>query len=244
MQDALSKASVYIDRRIMDGSKLRITLPHAEHILIVALSAAVVAHQINSDEAFVEQAFVCGLLHDIGRYIVDEKASKYPHTIAGYERCMKLRISSVAPVCLTHAILDYANKQEYPDYTDAQLDWVNDKMSHIKRTFYDDLVMLIDLHCRGDQVMRIEDRLAKNKQFYHIKSEDYCQKYLKLDADFKQKYGVDVYNACRFVYACKKSMFKRLMPYCHGWLRYVCGDRNVVREYPLDVQQQLWSWSR
>lgn len=244
MAEALNKASVYIDRRVLDGSKPSITLPHAEHILIVALSAAVVAHQICKDDEFVSRAFICGLLHDIGRYIVDEKASKYPHTIAGYERCMKLKISFVAPICLTHAILDYASHQEYPDYTDVQLDWVNEKMSHITRSFYDDLVMLIDLHCRGDQVMKIQDRLAKNQQFYHIESPDYCKKYMDLDARFKEKYNVDVYNACRFVYANKKAMFKQLAPYCHGLLRYVCGDTSVANQYPPQVRQQLLSYSR
>ena len=239
MQEALNKASVYIDRRIMDGSKPSITLPHAEHILIVAIAAAVIARIVKQDDTCVEQAFVCGLLHDIGRYIVDEKAAKYPHTIAGYERCKKFKITSVAQVCLTHSILDGVTKQEYPDYTEEQLDWVNKKMTTINRNFYDDLVMLIDLHCRGNQVFTIKDRLEKNKSFYNIHSDHYCEKYLNLQADFVNKYHVDIYQVCRYVVEHKQSLFRKLMPYCHGWLRYVCGDESVVNEYPLQLQQQL-----
>ncbi len=183
MMRALSMASVYIDRRIDDGSRLAITLPHAAHILIVAASAAIITHQIkknNKDSLVdVEKAFVLGLLHDIGRYIVDENEAQYPHTIAGYDHCIKLHAASVAPICLTHAILDKATKEEYPRYTPEQLDFANEKISKIDRSFYDDLIMLIDLHCRGDQIFSIQDRLNKNKSFYNIQSDNYSSKYLE-----------------------------------------------------------------
>ena len=223
IQNALNKASVYIDRRIEDGSKLAITLPHATHILIVAISAYMIAYKIKKktqDTTIdVDKAFVCGLLHDIGRYIVDEKVAKYPHTIAGYDRCKKLKIPAVA---------NKAGADEYPDYSPAQLDFVNKTMSGLKRSFYDDLIMLVDLHCRGDQILPIKDRLAKNQKFYNIQANAYCKKYLDLYSDFTKKYGVDIYKICRFVSEHKERLFKQLLPYCHGWLRYVCGDKTVA----------------
>lgn len=232
IQNALNKASVYIDRRIEDGSKIAITLPHATHILLVAVSAYMIAYKIKKktrdDTIDVDKAFVYGLLHDIGRYIVDEKVAKYPHTIAGYDRCKKLKIPAVAPICLTHAVLDKASADEYPDYSPDQLKFVNDKMSCIKRSFYDDLIMLVDLHCRGDQILPIKDRLAKNQKFYNIQANAYCKKYLDLYSDFTKKYGVDIYKICRFVSEHKERLFKQLLPYCHGWLRYVCGDKTVA----------------
>ncbi|MBO7052984.1 MAG: HDOD domain-containing protein [Alphaproteobacteria bacterium] len=235
MQEAMNKASVYIDRRIEDGSKIAITLPHASHILIMAVSAYLIARQIKKqtkDETIdLEKAFVCGLLHDIGRYIVDERESKYPHTIAGYDRCKKLKIPGVAPVCLTHAILDKATHEEYPDYTPEQLKFVNDKMSKINRSFYDDLTMLVDLHCRGDQVFHIHDRLEKNIKMYNIQMDNYYDKYMALYNKFTSKYNVDIYRICRFVADHRKSIFKHLMPYCHGWLRYVCGDKSVAKDH-------------
>ena len=242
MQKALYEASEYIDQRIKDGSKLTITLPHAEHVLIVALSAAIIAHTLkkNNKHAFidVEQAFVCGLLHDIGRYIVDEQKSMYPHTISGYERCMKLNMPDVAQVCLTHAILDKATKEEYPAYTEKQINFVNEKMSNIQRNFYDDIIMLIDLHCRGNQVLAIEERLNKNRYFYNIKSENYCKKYLDLNADFSKKYGVDINKVCTFVVNHRKTMFEKLMPYCHGVLRYLCGDKIDIKMYVPALKSQ------
>ena len=234
MARALDMASVYIDRRVDSGSRLAITLPHAMHILIVAASAALITKMIkkHKDASLDEErAFVAGLLHDSGRYIVDEKEAGYPHPIAGYDRCIKLHAASVAPICLTHAILDKATVEEYPDYTDEQLKFVNDKMSTLTRSFYDDLIMLVDLHCRGDQVLPIQERLNKNKNFYNIKSQDYCEKYLKLYSQFTQKYDVDIYAVCRFVAEHKASIFRQYMPYCHGWLRYVCGDKTVADEY-------------
>lgn len=239
MQNALAHASAYIDRRIMDGSKLWITLPHAKHILIVAVSSAIIARRVNPDKEFVEKAFVTGLLHDIGRYIVDEKAAKYPHTIAGYERCKKLKIPFVAPVCLTHAVLDNATHAEYPDYTPEQLNWVNDKMSKIKRSFFDDLAMLVDLHCRGDMIFTIQDRLDKNKSFYKISTKDYSKKYMDLYNNFVKKYNIDIYAVCKYVAEHQDTIFKRLMPYCHGWLRYVCGDKSVAQSWPSSVLQHL-----
>lgn len=248
MRRALNMASVYIDRRVDYGSRLAITLPHAAHILIVAASAAMITHQIrmnnNGFSPDVEKAFVLGLLHDIGRYIVDENEAQYPHTIAGYDRCIKLHAASVAPICLTHAILDKATKEEYPRYTDHQLDFVNEKMSKINRSFYDDLIMLIDLHCRGDQVFSIQDRLNKNKNFYNIQSEDYSSKYLELYSEFTKKYNVDIYSVCRFVSENRKEIFKQFIPYCHGWLRYVCGDKSIANEYMASMQnaKMLEQW--
>ena len=242
MQKALYEASKYIDQRIQDGSKLKITLPHAEHVMIVALSAVIIARKINknANNVFIdeEEAFVCGLLHDIGRYIVDEQKSKYPHTISGYERCMKLNIPRVAQVCLTHAILDRVTKEEYPAYTENQIDFVNEKMSKIQRSFYDDLIMLIDLHCRGNQVLSIQERLNKNKVFYNITSENYCKKYLDVDAAFAKKYNVNIQQVCEFVVNHRKIMFKKLMPYCHGVLRYLCGDKIDINMYTAALKSQ------
>lgn len=242
MQKALYEASKYLDQRIQDGSKLTITLPHAEHVMIVALSAVMIARKINKNNnaGFIdeEEAFVCGLLHDVGRYIVDEQKSKYPHTISGYERCMKLNMPRVAQVCLTHAILDKATKEEYPAYTENQIDFVNKKMSEIQRNFYDDLIMLIDLHCRGNQVLPIQERLEKNKIFYNIKSDNYCKKYLDVDSEFSKKYNINIQEVCTFVVNHRKTMFKKLMPYCHGVLRYLCGDNIDINMYTSVLKSQ------
>jgi len=244
MQNALREASNYINKRIEDGSKPKITVPHAVHILIVAISAAVIARQINKKAGKnlinEERAFVYGVLHDIGRYIVDENKAGYPHTIAGYDLCMKLNMPLVAQICLTHAVLDTANVQEYPNYTAEQLDFINNKMTVIKRSLYDDLIMLIDLHCRGDKVLPIKERLNKNKLFYNIAAKDYSAKYLDLYSEFTKKYGIDIYQVCDFVATHKNIMFKKFIPYCHGWLRYVCGDNTALHNqlglsYKIDV---------
>ncbi len=64
MQKALYEASKYLDQRIQDGSKLTITLPHAEHVMIVAFSAVMIARKINKNNnaGFIdeEEACVCG----------------------------------------------------------------------------------------------------------------------------------------------------------------------------------------
>lgn len=71
--------------------------PWTSHSYNVAQAAKIIAENCNMDS---EKAFVCGLLHDIGRRT---GIAAVRHIIDGYDYAVSKGWNEVARVCLTHS---------------------------------------------------------------------------------------------------------------------------------------------
>lgn len=108
------------------------------HSLSVAKNAEIIAKAANLDS---EKAYICGLLHDIGR-----RAGIYGirHLFDGYDHLISLGQPEIAKICLTHSfpIKDVNTFFGKIDCTQEQLNFLD---RFLAETVYDDYDILIQL---------------------------------------------------------------------------------------------------
>lgn len=112
-----------------------------KHSYSAAESAKLIADNCKCLDS--EKAFVCGLLHDIGRR---NGVSAFRHTIDGYDYSISKGWDEVARVCLTHSfpIKDIEADIAKKDVTKEQYDFVNKYLNNIEYDDYDKLIILCD----------------------------------------------------------------------------------------------------
>jgi HD superfamily phosphohydrolase YqeK len=115
--------------------------PWTEHSRVVArVAETIAAHcHLNPDDAYV-----LGLLHDIGRF---EGPGDMHHIVAGYHLLMGKSYPRAARICLTHSF-PYQDIGAYSgktfDCTQEELLLVRETLSHAKYDSYDSLIQLGD----------------------------------------------------------------------------------------------------
>lgn len=114
-----------------------------------------------------EKAYVCGLLHDIGRR---NGVSALKHTIDGYEYAVSNGWDEVARVCLTHSFpvknieADIAKK----DITDEQYEFMKRYLENIDYNDYDKLIILCDALADAQGFCILEKRFVDTTRRYGI----------------------------------------------------------------------------
>ena len=188
---ALELASYYLQERIHHGSNVKIIFEHAVHIFNVAKIAENIAKQTGG-ELDPDTAYVLGLLHDIGR-IKDETVTKVPHGIEGYNYLKNNGYQAIAPICITHCFINKEFKlSDYPAYDAKLLCKVQRYLRTIEYNDYDRLIQLADLFSRGKEIMSIQQRLDRNKSFYHIENMSYDKNAFALRDYMNHKYRINV----------------------------------------------------
>lgn len=106
-----------------------------------------------------EKAYICGLLHDIGRY---EGVRELHHVIAGYTLLMENGYGDVAGVCLTHSF-PIPNLNMFGggglDCTDEEIDFIKNYINNNPYDDYDNLIQLSDALGTGQGITTIDSRL-------------------------------------------------------------------------------------
>ena len=110
-----------------------------KHSMSVGMNAKLIADKIDSLDS--NQAYVMGLLHDIGRR---EGNKSILHTIYGYNYMMGINQKEIARICLTHSypIQDVNTFLGKFDCTEEQKLFLS---NFIKNTVYDDYDRLIQV---------------------------------------------------------------------------------------------------
>ena len=123
---------------LLIGAKLN-PGPWIKHSLSVGLNAKLIADKIDILDS--NQAYVMGLLHDLGRR---EGVKSIMHIIDGYDYMMSINQKEIARICLTHSypIQDVNTFFGKFDCTEEQKIFLT---SFIKNTVYDDYDRLIQL---------------------------------------------------------------------------------------------------
>lgn len=140
-----------------------------------------------------EKAYICGLLHDIGRKFGKRHMG---HVSDGYSYMLSLGYDEVARICLTHSfknkrIDDYVGKI---DTTEKELKLIVDTLKKLEMDDYDLLIQLCDAIAGAEGVMNIEDRMNDVKRRYGHYSQTKWDSNIRLKKQFEDRMGQDIYT--------------------------------------------------
>ncbi len=167
--------------------------PWGNHCRLVALCAEKIAAAVGLDE---NKAYVCGLLHDIGRRF---GVRHLGHVTDGYFYMMSLGFDEVAKICLTHSfpcnsIDDYIGNF---DITSEELNLLQEKLKSVEFDDYDRLIQLCDSLAGGEFIMTIEERMNDVKNRYGFYPKAKWNKNLEIKDYFEEKLGKDIYSVIK-----------------------------------------------
>lgn len=128
-----------------------------QHSRSVAKNAMLIAEKTKIMDS--EQAYVMGLMHDIGRRA---GVKGILHIFDGYDYMMSIEQVELAHICLTHSfpIKDVNTYIGTYDCTSAQKEFLQDFLEHREYTDYDLLIQLCDAISLPDGACIMEKRLV------------------------------------------------------------------------------------
>ncbi len=177
--------------RLLEASYLLNPGPWREHSYCVARAAERIAAACGDIDP--DLAYLCGLLHDIGRRF---GKGHLRHVYDGWQFMEKLGFPRIARVCLTHSFKlqkldDYIGDH---DLTVEEEETVRDALSACRYDDLDLLIQLCDSIC-GTQVMKIEDRMLDVKRRYGgYYPQDKWNANLEILRAFEDRAGGDIYQ--------------------------------------------------
>lgn len=113
------------------------------------------------------KAYICGLLHDIGRR---NGVSALRHTIDGYDYAISKGWDEVARVCLTHSfpVKDIEADIAKKDVSDEQYQFMKHYLENIEYDDYDKLIILCDALADAQGFCILEKRFVDTTRRYGI----------------------------------------------------------------------------
>ena len=174
--------------------------PWTEHSFNVAEAAKIIARHSGLD---AEKAFVCGLLHDIGRRT---GIAQTRHIIDGYDYAMSKGWDEVARICLTHSfpIKDIEADIAKKDITDEQYNFIKNFLENIEYDDYDKLIILCDALATADSICILEKRFVDVSRRYGIYpcTLDRWNKTYEYKEYFEKKIGDSIYKILPDIEEC------------------------------------------
>lgn len=139
--------------------------PWTDHSKNVAKAASLIAEHCEGLDS--EKAFVCGMLHDIGRRT---GIAAVRHIIDGYDYAMSKGWDEAARVCLTHSfpVKDIDADIGKKDITDRQYDFIRDYLNNLEYDDYDKLIILCDALADANGFCILEKRFIDTTRRYGI----------------------------------------------------------------------------
>ena len=136
--------------------------PWTQHSENVAKAAEIIAAHCSLD---AEKAFVCGLLHDIGRRA---GWSAVRHIIDGYDYLTEKGWDEAARVCLTHSfpVKDIEKDIGKKDITSEQYAFIRRFLEETEYDDYDKLIILCDSLATADGFCILEKRFVDTTRRY------------------------------------------------------------------------------
>ena len=139
--------------------------PWTGHSYNVAKAAEIIAEHCGHLDS--EKAFVCGLLHDIGRRT---GIAAVRHIIDGYDYAISQGWDEVARVCLTHSfpVKDIEADIGKKDITQAQYNFIDEFLQGLEYDDYDKLIILCDALADANGFCILEKRFIDTTRRYGI----------------------------------------------------------------------------
>lgn len=143
----------------------------------------------------VEQAYVLGLLHDIGRYA---GVSSERHLIDGYRYCMDRGWEKAAQICISHAFMiqDINTSIGVFDVSDEDYQFMQAFIANAEYDDYDKLVQLCDSLALPTGFCLLEKRFVDVTIRYgvHPSTIERWKKILEIKEYFEKKIGCSIYE--------------------------------------------------
>lgn len=166
--------------------------PWTKHSYHVADAARIIAEKCSMDS---DKAFVCGLLHDIGRRT---GIAAVRHIIDGYDYAVSKGWDEVARVCLTHSfpVKDIEADIGKKDISQQQYDFIKNYLNGLVYDEYDKLIILCDALADADGFCILEKRFIDTTRRYGIYpfSVDRWNMTYEYKAYFENKIGSSIYS--------------------------------------------------
>lgn len=166
--------------------------PWTMHCWHAAEAAENIARQCSGMDA--EKAFVCGLLHDIGRRT---GIAATRHIIDGYDYAISRGWDEIARVCLTHSfpVQDIEADIGQKDITREQYDFINCFLQSVTYDDYDKLIILCDALADAKGFCILEKRMIDTARRYGVFpfSVDRWDRTFAYKAYFEEMTGQSVY---------------------------------------------------
>ena len=136
-----------------------------DHSLHVAMAAEHIANAVGTLDA--DKAYVCGLLHDIGRRT---GVCAVRHIIDGYDYCSSRGWDEAARICLTHSfpVKDLEMDIGKKDITQEQYRFIKAYLERIEYDDYDKLIILCDSLGAADGFCILEKRFVDTTRRYGV----------------------------------------------------------------------------
>lgn len=171
-----------------------------KHSCNVANAAEIIARSCKMDS---EKAYVCGLLHDIGRRT---GIAAVRHIIDGYEYAISRGWDEIARVCLTHSFpikdidADIGNK----DITTEQYKFIKEFLNSLVYDEYDKLIILCDALADANGFCVLEKRFIDTARRYGIYtfSVDRWNKTYEYKEQFEKIIGKSIYTLLPDIEKC------------------------------------------
>jgi hypothetical protein len=167
--------------------------PWADHSRYVARACEAIAEhceQLSSD-----QAYILGLLHDIGRYA---GVSSEKHLLDGYRYCMDRGWEKAAQICISHAFMiqDIHTSIGEFDVSADDYQFMKTWISHAVYDAYDRLVQLCDALALPTGFCLLEKRFVDVTIRYgiHPSTIDRWKKILEIKECFEKEIGCSIYT--------------------------------------------------
>ena len=167
--------------------------PWADHSRYVALACRNIAARCpDLDE---EEAYLYGLLHDIGRYagVTSER-----HLLDGYRYCKARGWDKAAQICISHAFMvkDIASSIGVFDMPPEDTEFMAEFVNNAVYDDYDRLVQLCDALALPAGFCLLEKRFVDVTIRYgvHPATVERWKAILAIKADFEAKMGCSIYD--------------------------------------------------
>lgn len=175
--------------------------PWTKHSKNVGLAAKYIAEACGTLDS--EKAYICGLLHDIGRR---NGVSALRHTIDGYDYAMSKGWKEIARVCLTHSfpVKDIEADIAKKDVTEEQYQFMKRYLEEIEYDDYDKLIILCDALADAQGFCILEKRFVDTTRRYGIYPftvERWNQTY-QYKEYFEEMMGTSIYTVLPNVCQC------------------------------------------
>lgn len=175
--------------------------PWTKHSCHVAGAAQIIAEHCDGLDA--DKAFVCGLLHDIGRRT---GIAEVRHIIDGYDYAIQRGWDEVARVCLTHSfpVKDMEADIGKQDITPDQCSFIRHYLNSLDYDAYDKLIILCDALADADGFCILEKRFidtARRYGFFSF-SLDRWNKTYEYKEFFERKIGKSIYTVLPGIEQC------------------------------------------
>ncbi len=142
-----------------------------------------------------EQAYLFGLLHDIGRYA---GVSSEKHLIDGYRYCMERGWEKAAQICISHAFMiqDIHTSIGKFDVSDEDYQFMKEFVANAVYDDYDRLVQLCDALAMPTGFCLLEKRFVDVTLRYgvHPATISRWKKILEIKALFEKEIGCSIYD--------------------------------------------------